>query len=253
MTNSQISLVIEEKVAFVTIERDHRRNSLDNVAIEQFLGILSEVERSDVVAMVLTGQGSRAFCAGSDIKALASYSPEEAELHTRLFQTLAESIDELPCATIAAIDGACLGGGLELALCCDLRLATEESIFGFPEITVGALPTGGGTVRAPRAIGLSRTRELMLFGTKLAASTAREYGLISEVIASGDVRATARERAVTLAASSNRMSVQLLKAILVSGAGASTRVGHTLAYLADVSLVRSSNFKDGVSGWSSKS
>lgn len=250
MATKQIELAVEGKVAFVTIRREARRNSMDNAAIEEFLEVLEAVRRSDVVSLVLTGEGERAFCAGSDIKALAAYTTSEAEYHTHLFQRVVETLDELPCVTIAAIEGACLGGGLELALACDWRVAAENSTFGFPEITVGALPTGGGTVRAPRAIGLSRSRELMLFGEPVDARQALSIGLVSALAARGETRGRARERAQALASRTNRDSVKLLKAILVSGAGASVKAGQALAYLADVSLVRSASFKEGVSGWS---
>lgn len=248
--SDRIRLDLRDAVGFITINRPERRNSLDNAAIEDFLAALERVRRSSVVALVVTGEDDRAFCAGSDLKALASYSESEAEFHTHLFQKLAETIDELPCATIAAIEGACLGGGLEIALACDFRIAAENSRFGFPEITVGALPTGGGTVRAPRAIGLARSREMMVFGEPIDAPTAQQYGLVSQVLPTGSVRPAARERALALSQKTNREAVMLLKAMLVSGAGLPARAGHMLAYLGDVALVRSARFKAGVSAWS---
>lgn len=244
-----ILLQLDGKVAILEINRPDRRNALDNVALEQFLAALEQVRRSLVVALCVTSAGDRAFCAGSDLKALAAYTAEEAEYHTHLFQKLTETLDELPCATIAAIEGACLGGGLEVALACDYRIATATSRFGFPEITVGALPTGGGTIRAPRAIGLSRSREMMLFGQPVDAARAHEIGLISEVM-EGDVRTAASARAEELAGRTSREAVKLLKAMLVTGAGLPARQGQMLAYLADVALVRSDTFKAGVTGFS---
>lgn len=252
MTQS-ILLDVQDSIAVLTINRNERRNSLDNDAIEAFISALEKVRRAPVTVLCITGAGDRAFCAGSDLKALASYTPEEAEHHTYLFQKLAETLDELPCATIAAIEGACLGGGLELALCCDYRVATPNSRFGFPEITVGALPTGGGTVRAPRAIGLSRTREMMLFGEPIDADRACFIGLISEVYHSEDMRDFALKKAVALASKSNRDTVKLLKAMLVTGAGLPARSGQMLAYLGDVALVRSASFKTGIGAWSDSS
>jgi enoyl-CoA hydratase/carnithine racemase len=238
---SPIRLEIEDKVAALTIDRNERRNSLDNDAIDAFLNALMQVRRSSAVCLIITGEGDRSFCAGSDLKALRGYNEEETTHHTYLFQLLTETIDELPCATIAAIEGACLGGGLEIALACDSRIADRHSRFGFPEITVGVLPTGGGTIRAPRSIGLSRTREMMLFGEPLDADEAYRIGLISRVT-DGDVRARARARAEQLANQTNRDAVMLLKAMLVTGAGSSPRVGAMMAYLGDVALSRSSHF-----------
>jgi enoyl-CoA hydratase len=198
------------------------------------------------VALIITGEGKKAFCAGSDLKALASYSAEDAEHHTFLFQQLTETIDELPCATIAAIEGACLGGGLEIALACDFKVASRSSWFGFPEINVGALPTGGGTIRAPRAIGLARTREMMIFGEPIDSEMALRYGLISETVPEGTARLSAAKRAQALAGRTNREAIKLLKAMLVTGAALSPRAGAMMAYLGDVALVRSESFKQGV-------
>ncbi len=245
---SPITLAFNNNIAVLTIDRNERRNSLDNDAIDIFLAALSKVRRSSVVALVITGDGDRSFCAGSDLKALATYSQEEVVHHTYLFQALTETIDELPCATIAGIEGACLGGGLEIALACDFRVASSESRFGFPEITLGVLPTGGGTVRAPRAIGLARAREMMLFGEPMTAPEALAIGLVSRVVPPGEVRAVARERALKLAETTNRDAVMLLKAMLVTGAGVSPRVGSMLAYLGDVALSRSPNFLNPPSG-----
>jgi enoyl-CoA hydratase/carnithine racemase len=242
MMKRSILLTFEERIAVIKIDRNERRNSLDNDAIEAFLAALSEVRRSSAVALVITAEGDRSFCAGSDLKALAAYSKDEVTHHTYLFQLLTETIDELPCATIAAVEGACLGGGLEIALACDYRLVSSESRFGFPEITIGVLPTGGGTVRAPRAIGLARAREMMIFGDPVTAIDALGIGLVSQIVAPGFAQNAAIERAKKLASSTNRDAVMLLKAMLVTGAGASPRVGSMLAYLGDVALSRSDHF-----------
>lgn len=237
-----IKLELHEKLGVLTIDRNERRNSLDNEAIDAFLSALDKVRRSSVIALVVTGDGDQSFCAGSDLKALASYAAEDAVHHTYLFQTLTETIDELPCATIAAIEGACLGGGLEIALSCDYRIASDASRFGFPEITVGVLPTGGGTVRAPRVIGLGRAREMMLFGEPITAQQALNIGLVSTLMPTGEVRPAAHARAKTLAETTSRDAISLLKAMLVTGAGTSPRVGQMMALLGDVALTRSRNF-----------
>lgn len=247
-----VELDIANGVADLRINRPQRRNALDNEAIECFLACLAQIRRSQAVAVVISGEGPKAFCAGSDLKALAAYSVQDAEFHTYLFQTLTEAVDELPCATIAAIEGACLGGGLEIALGCDYRIAADNARLGFPEITVGALPTAGGTVRAPRAIGLARTREMMLFGEPVEPKTALQWGLISEVVHAGSAKEVAMNKAATLVEKTNRDAVMLLKAMLVSGAGLAARPGNSLAYLGDFALVRSESFRKGVGEWADK-
>ena len=143
---------------------------------------------------MVSSEGTRLFCAGSDLKALVDYDLKEKVRHTRLFQKAMAAVDEAPCATIAAIEGFCLGGGLELALGCDRRIASEEAVFGFPEITVGAPPTGGGTLRAPRAIGLARAREMLIFAERIDATTAKGIGLISQTCAAARAGYSARDR-----------------------------------------------------------
>lgn len=244
-----IVLDLQGKFGTLTINRDERRNALDNDTIERFLAALQTVRRSSLVALCVTGAGNRSFCAGSDLKALASYNASEAEYHTHLFQLLTETLDELPCATIAAIEGACLGGGLEIALACDVRIAAQNARFGFPEITVGALPTGGGTVRAPRAIGLSRAREMMIFGEPVDAVKAEAIGLVSKLVDAGSALQHAQEKAAVLAEKTDADAIKLLKAMLVTGAGLPARAGQMMAYLADVALVRSEHFKSGVASF----
>src|SRR5688572_24339 len=149
-----ILVSVSDRVATVTIDREHRRNSVDNDALEQLISAFEGFRRQEVTIAIVTGKGTKAFCAGSDLKAVAEYSERDVLHHTYLLQKCVEVIDECPITTIAAIEGYCLGGGLELALACDYRLASSEAQFGFPEITFNVLPTGGATVRLPRAVGL---------------------------------------------------------------------------------------------------
>jgi enoyl-CoA hydratase/carnithine racemase len=252
MSTESVLCHIDGRVATITIAREQRRNSVDNAALEQLIAHLDTVQRSGVSIVVLAGQGTKAFCAGSDLKALAAYSEEDARWHTQLFLRCTEKLDELPCATIAAIEGFCLGGGLEIALACDMRLASTDSTFGFPEILVGALPSGGGTVRAPRAIGLNRAREMLIFGGKIDAQKALDWGLVSDIVPAGEAVARAMEMAKAYAEKVDPASVALLKHVITSGVGASTRTGQTLAYLADFALVQRESFKSGVSGFADK-
>jgi enoyl-CoA hydratase/carnithine racemase len=247
MATDSVRCEIASGVATITIARQARRNALDNPALQQFIGHLERLRDVDISALVLTGEGLKAFCAGSDLKALSEYRVEEALLHTRLFLRCTELLDEQPCATIAAIEGFCFGGGLEIALACDARIASVQSLFGFPEITVGALPTGGGTVSAARAIGLARAREMLVFGERIDAATALSWGLISQTAEPGATLSAASEKARRYAERVGARSISLLKQILISGQGAPGQTGRALAYLADQQLIRTEAFKDGIS------
>ena len=252
MAEKTILLDIADRVATIVIAREQRRNSVDNDALEQIRAAVESIRRQEVAVIVIAGQGTKAFCAGSDLKALASYSEQDARYHTHLFLSAMEEIDEFPCATIAAIEGFCLGGGLELALTCDYRIASRESKFGFPEINVGAMPTGGGTIRAPRALGLLRAREMLLFGGQIDAEKALAWGLVSEIVAPGTALEAAKAMALGYASKVDPGTVALLKRVIMGGYDTPARTGSALAYLADYALVQSDSFKQGVGGFADR-
>lgn len=232
-----IRLARSEGVAVLTIEREARRNSLDNAALEGLIATFDLLPSLRVPVCIIASQGTKAFCAGSDLKALLSYSLDEKVRHTRLFLRAMAAIDESPCATIAAIEGFCLGGGLEIVLACDRQVASADSVFGFPEIGVGALPTGGGTLRAPRAIGLARARDMLVFGDRIDARTAAEWGLIGHVCPAGEARVNAWGMAVDYAARTNSRSVSLLKQLIHNGFSSPERATHAIAALSDEILL----------------
>lgn len=234
-----IRLVRDARIAELTIERETRRNSLDNPALEAMISAAAVLSRTEVSICIVASEGTKAFCAGSDLKALVDYDLDEKVLHTRLFQQAMTAIDDLPCATIAAIEGYCLGGGLELSLGCDLRIASDAAVFGFPEITVGALPTGGATLRAPRAIGMSRAREMMIFAERISAEEARQWGLVSQICKPGTALNRARERAAEFASVVTPSSVRLMKTLLRNGYATPERATADMAALVDQILLAS--------------
>ncbi|MGX8014194.1 enoyl-CoA hydratase/isomerase family protein (plasmid) [Mesorhizobium sp. ORM8.1] len=234
------------RVATITINREHRRNAFDMETLESFYDALLKVRRSDASILVLSGKGIKAFSAGQDLKASALYTDRQLQEFSRVMLGVMETLDELPCATIAAIEGFCLGGGLELALGCDLRIASEAARFGFPEVRLGVLPSGGGTVRAPRAIGMARAREMLIFGEQIDARKALDWGLVNRLVPAETALQAALDYAATYGDTVNRQTVSILKDILVSGQGASTRVGQTLAFLGDCALMGSSEYKAGM-------
>src|SRR3954470_804505 len=223
------SLIVERvgSLAVLTINREARRNALDDATLRLLRDALDAAARDQVAAVVLTGAGTRAFSAGSDIKELAAASHAERLAHTALGQQVQEQMDDLPCPVIAAIEGYCLGGGLEFALACDLRVAGEGAQFGLPEVQINALPTWGGTYRLPRAIGLARAKEVILFGRRLTPQEALAWGLIAGVVPPGQARTRAREIEESLAAV-DRRTLARAKALIGAGYGAHGRVGRQL-------------------------
>lgn len=232
-----IRLLQHGMVGLLMIEREARRNSLDNPALEAIIAALDIVSSVRLPVCIIASQGTRAFCAGSDLKALVDYDMSEKVLHTRLFQRAMAAIDEAPCATIASIEGYCLGGGLELALGCDRRIASAESVFGFPEVRVGALPTGGGTLRAPRAIGMSRARDMLVFGDRIDASTAHAWGLVGQICQAGEALSTALACAEEYAARVDARSIAMLKQLIHGGFASPERATQSIAVLSDELLL----------------
>jgi len=154
----------------------------------------------DVRAVVVSGSGERAFCAGSHIGEFEGLRGRVAEGKLLLEKLVYRELARLPMPTIAAIEGDALGGGLELALCCDLRIASARARFGMPEVRLAVLPGSGGTQRLPRVVGPARAKELILTGRIIAADEAQRIGLVNEVGPAGQARSRADAIAEDIAA-----------------------------------------------------
>ncbi len=157
--------------------------------MDDIVDLLESVDEDAVRAVTFEGAGDRAFSAGADVTAFSNIDPAKNSEPTEVFQYVAE----YPRPTVAKIDGYCLGGGLELAFACDLRVATERSEFGFPEINLGLIPGGGGTQRAIRHLSDARAKELVFRGERIAADRAEDWGLINRAVPLSDFEETAAE------------------------------------------------------------
>lgn len=166
----------------------------------QLRAALTAVAQSpDVRVVVLTGRGDRAFCAGSDVKEFEALHGRVAEEKLLLEKLVYRQLARLPVPTIAAIEGHALGGGLELALCCDLRVAGDRARLGMPELTLGVTPGSGGTQRLPRIVGPARAKELILLGELIDAGSAERIGLVNRTVPAGTALAEARRMAEVIA------------------------------------------------------
>ena len=167
------------------------RALLDELAAA--LATLEAAPPGEVRAVVVTGSGERAFSAGSHVGEFEAQRGEAGRERHELESGVARRLAELPMPTIAAIEGNALGGGLELALCCDIRIASERARLGLPEVRLAVTPGAGGTQRLPRVVGLARAKELILTGRVLTADEAERIGLVHEVVPSGQAVARATE------------------------------------------------------------
>lgn len=204
MSYSVIDYQITDRVAVVTLSRPQNLNALNSQVFRELAAVFGEIARdSKIKAVILTGSGSKAFAAGADITELQHLSVVEARDFALAAFGAQEQIASLLKPTIAAINGYALGGGCELAMCCDLRIASENARLGQPEINLGIIPGGGGTQRLARLVGISRAKELVFTGEVITAQAALEWGLVNQVVPSGELMDTALKLASQLAEKSN--------------------------------------------------
>ncbi|HEX3773576.1 MAG TPA: enoyl-CoA hydratase-related protein [Polyangiaceae bacterium] len=175
-----VRLERREAIAVVTIDRPERMNALSRATVERIGAIGRELAAdSGVRACVLTGAGDKAFCAGADLKERQGMTREQVRDMLGLYQSELGWLASSDFPTVAAINGAALGGGLELALTCDLRSATESAVLGLPETSLAIIPGAGGTQRLPRLIGEARALDLILTGRRVTAEEASKLGLLN--------------------------------------------------------------------------
>jgi enoyl-CoA hydratase len=179
------TLLYEKKdnIGVLTVNRPDKLNALSNELTEELQQFLDEVEKDEALrVLVITGAGDKAFVAGADIKELVERDAVIGRDVSRFRQTLFARIENLPIPVIAAVNGFDLGGGLELALACNIRIASEKAQFGAPEVKLGIIPGDGGTQRLPRLVGLGRAMELVLTGDFIDAAEAHRIGLANRVV-----------------------------------------------------------------------
>ena len=179
-----IKLEIDQGVAVVTLDRPAVMNALNVRLRDEVVRLARELDaNADVTAVVFTGSGDKAFCAGADLKERGRKTEQELYDERRFFRGKWVSVvASMAKPTVAAINGYCLRGGLELALQCDIRIASDRAKFGLPEVTLGFLPGAGATQRLPRAVGLQRAKELILTGRRFDAREAEGMGLVLRVV-----------------------------------------------------------------------
>jgi methylglutaconyl-CoA hydratase len=172
-------------IAILTLDRPDRMNALSRATVLALGAYGQELADGSVACCVLTGAGDKAFCAGADLKERVGMTRDQVREQLALYRSELAWLGNAEFPVIAAINGGALGGGLELALACDLRVAAAHAVFGFPETSLGIIPGAGGTQRLPRLVGEARALELVLSGTRLTAEQALAIGLVNRVTANG--------------------------------------------------------------------
>lgn len=234
----------EARVTVVTLQRADKLNALSTAMEEELLAALSTEPVRESRCLVFEGTG-KAFSAGADINEFRDADPASIAAYYAASGDVYERIAALPVPTIAAIHGWCLGGGLELALAVDFRIADESATFGLPEVGLGIIPSSGGTHRLVRLLGPAKAKELMLLGRRYDAEEARSLGLVTEVVPVGH----ALERALVLArelAALPPLAVQTAKRAADVMPEASREAGMLIERLAYAALAQTPEAKEAV-------
>jgi len=203
-----------EGIATLTINRSEVRNALNIETVNEILARLEDAENDETIrVVVITGAGDRAFCSGLDLNIIKGVSPVRGTENSRLGQHLCNCIEALGKPVIAAINGFALGGGTEIAMACDIRIASENAQLGQTEINVGLIPGWGGTQRLPRFVGKGIAKEMIFTGKRIDAKTAERLGLVNAVVSPDQLMVKVKELALELA-SKPPIAIKLMKALI---------------------------------------
>ena len=184
-----VRLTWQDEFALITLDRQEALNALSSAVLRKLEQAFDQVAAGDARALIVTGAGAKAFCAGADIKELLGRSLTEQRRDAAYGQAVLAQLDTLPMPSIAAINGYAFGGGLELALACTFRVALPTAKMGLPEIKLGLIPGYGGTQRLPRAVGEARALEMIMTGRTLDAEEALRIGLVHRIVEGDPVQA----------------------------------------------------------------
>lgn len=241
---------IENGVGTITVNRPKSRNAVNQQTIEDLRTVLKKLREDDSVgALMFTGAGERAFVAGADIGEIKERTMLDG-LAAKM-QQLCEEIESFNKPTIAAINGYALGGGCELAMACDIRIASDNARFGLPETNLSIIPGAGGTQRLARLVGKGRAIEMILTGRMVDAAEARDIGLVTKVVPQADLIGTTRET-ISCILSKGPLAVRLAKLTIQSGFDADQRTGLVIERLAQTILYMSEDKHEGTSAFLEK-
>jgi len=233
-------------IATITINRPQVLNALNPDTVQEISTRLDDaVKDENVYVVVITGAGDRAFSAGADLNIMQGITAAKAREFSRGGQEVFEKVETLDKPVIAAINGFALGGGLELAMACDLRIASENAKLGQPEINVGLIPGWGGTQRLARYVGKAIAKELIFTGKMIDAKTAEHYGLLNAVVPPDQLKTAVRDMAKELM-KKPRIGIKLAKELINSSTETNPRTGMAHEAEAFGVISQTEEFKEGV-------
>ena len=245
-----LAVDVTDGIALVTVNRPEVRNAINATVLRAITETLAELaENDDVQVLVFTGAGDKAFVAGADINELAVRTPKDGLKAT--MQGVYEKVEQFPKPTIAAVNGYAFGGGHELALACDIRIAATNAQFALPETGLGIMPAAGGTQRLAKLVGLGRATEIVLTGRRVKAEDALAMGLVTQVVEQDQLLDTARETAQAIMAK-GPLAIQLAKTVIRHGFDVDHQTGILLERLAQSVLYSSAEKAEGTTAFLEK-
>ena len=240
---------VEGRVATLTVNRPLKRNALDGDTVAEMHRALEDVRSARATVLIVTGAGLKAFVSGADIAAIRERRRDDAlaSINSRLMT----AVETHEAVSIAAVNGVAFGGGCELALACDLRIAADHAVFALPEPSLGIIPGAGATQRLPRVVGLGRAKEMVLTGARWDAAQALQYGLVSEVVPAAELMAAARRMAERILAL-GPLAVRLAKAALNASAQMPLAAGLVFESTAQAITFESADKREGTTAFLEK-
>ena len=215
-----ITLTKKERYAILMVDIPETRNALSVPIVEYLDELVEDVIRDPKMrCLIITGGGPKSFIAGADIRQLVKMTPEDSRYSIEVGHKLFSKLETMDIPVVAAINGYCLGGGLEIAMSCDIRICSANAKFGLPEINIGMIPGWGGTLRLPRLIGESRAKNMLLRGKMITAEEALNYGLIAEVYEDVETMRMKAEELAEELASKAPITMRMDKRLVYDAAG----------------------------------
>ena len=241
-----------EGIATITINRPEKLNAMDQETIQEILSALDDAEKDENIrVVVITGAGDRAFSAGADISGMKGRTPLDSRKSSQLGQQPMNRVEDLEKPVIAAINGYALGGGLELAMACDFRIASENARLGQPEINIGLVPGWGGTQRLPRFVGKALAKEMIFTGRMIDAKTAEQHGLVNKVVPAAQLKSAVQELATELL-NKPPVAIKVAKQLINNSTETNLRIGLTHESEAFGILGSTEDFKEGTTAFLEK-
>jgi len=229
---SMITTSKDEGVCIVKINRPTKLNAMNIDVAKEIISTFQQLDKDDSVrVIVLTGEGDKAFSAGADIEYMSKISADESEVYAKLGQEVTATIENVSKPTIAAVNGFALGGGCEVAMSCDIRIASDNARMGQPEVTIGIPPGWGGTQRLMRIVGVAKAKELVYTGKMIKAAEAKEIGLVNNVVPLESLMDEVMSMAKTIASNAT-LAVRMSKTAINKGRNADLDTGLGVELLA---------------------